>query len=210
MNTATAFQVIDVADLPEYPVDVEASMAGHFFTTFYHDRWLNSELHLTASLDVQACALNLFFLAQKQTPVGTLPDNDAILARLLRVDLQLWKDLRARTVGPLHKWQRCRCGDEIRLMHPVVTEVVLQALGRREAREASNAEKAVYQRLQRLRSAMHDMGMSRDVIRDDRLIERIDAWMLENVKGQRRRPAYDAAILHASRMKWLGGLENAR
>lgn len=210
MNSATAFQVIDVADLPEYPVDTDASMAAHYFTTFYHDRWLNSELHLTGSLEVQCCALNLFFIAQKQTPVGTLPDNDAILARLLRIDLQLWKDLRARALSPLHKWRRCRCGDEIRLMHPVVTEVVLQALGRREAREASNAEKAVYQRLQRLRSAMQDMGLSKDVIRDDRLIERIDAWMLENVKGHRRRSAYDAAIMHASQMKWFGGPTAAR
>ncbi len=205
MVAAPALQVVDVADLPDYPIDTDASMAAHYFTTFYHDRWLNSELHLTGSLEVQACALNLFFIAQKQTPVGTLPDNNAILARLLRIDLQLWKDLRARVLSPLHKWRRCRCGDEIRLMHPVVTEVLLQALGRREAREASNAEKAVYQRLQRLRSAMRDMGLSKDVIRDDRLVERIDAWMLENVKGQRRRPAYDAAILHASKMQWFGG-----
>jgi len=35
----------------------------------------------------------------------------------------------------------------MRLFHPVVTEVVLDAIARREARETSNSQKAVYQRV---------------------------------------------------------------
>ena len=48
--------------LPDYPAElVDARMTSDYFTVFWHDRWLNSELHLTSSLDVQGAALNLFF-----------------------------------------------------------------------------------------------------------------------------------------------------
>ena len=159
----SAPRLIDADELPVYPVDREERLEGHYFTKFWHDRWLNSQLHLTATLEVQACALNLFFLSQKQTPVGTLPDDDSILAKLLRIDLALWRVLRTRRITPLHGWSPCRCGDEIRLNHPVVTEVVLDAIARREARETSNSQKAVYQRLRRLREALGGLGCTKEV-----------------------------------------------
>jgi len=135
LSPPSAPRLIETDELPVYPVDRDERLEGHYFIKFWHDRWLNSHLHLTATLEVQACALNLFFLSQKQTPVGTLPDDDAILAKLLRIDLALWRDLRTRRINPLHGWSPCRCGEEIRLSHPVVTEVVLDAMAKRNGAE---------------------------------------------------------------------------
>ena len=196
-------RLFDTGKLPDYPVDQDERLEGHYFTKFWHDRWLNSQMHLTASLEVQACALNLFFLSQKQTPVGTLPDEETILAKLLRIDLVLWRDLCARQITPLHGWSPCRCGDEIRLSHPVVTEVVLDAIARREARETSNSQKAVYQRLRRLREALGNLGCSRNVLGDELLIERMDEWLLQHCSSRRTHTAYGRALQHALADGWI-------
>ena len=202
--------LIEAGKLPDYPVERDERLEGHYFTKFWHDRWLNSQLHLTATLEVQACALNLFFLSQKQTPVGTLPDDDTILAKLLRIDFVLWRDLRDRQINPLHGWSPCRCGEELRLAHPVVTEVVLDATARREVREASNSQKAVYQRLRRLREALGNLGCSRDVLGDDFLIKRLDEWLLQHCPGRRTHSAYGRALQHAAADGWLSKRGNLR
>lgn len=204
MTAARAVQLVDMDDIAEYPADlVDARMTSDYFTVFWHDRWLNSELHLTAPLDVQGAALNLYFIARKQNPVGSLPDNDRMLAKLLHADLAQWQELRARSVSPLHNWMPYRVGNKVVLGHPVVIEVAQDALHRREAREVKNTEKATYQRLQRLRDALHKMRVSKAVIADDVLIERMDAWLLENHTGQRRQPAYDRVMQVAAGERWF-------
>jgi len=194
LHPPSAPRLINADELPVYPVDRDERLEGHYFTKFWHDRWLNSQLHLTATLEVQACALNLFFLSQKQTPVGTLPDDDAILAKLLRIDLALWRDLRTRRI----------------LNHPVVTEVVLDAIARREARETSNSQKAVYQRLRRLREALGGLGCSKAVLANDLLIERLDEWLLHHCHGRRTHSAYGRALQHAAADGWFAKGGNRR
>ena len=193
------------ADLPLYPIGRDVRLPSHYFTMIQHYRWFNSELHLTADMAVQGAALNLFLFAQCQLPLGTLPNDDIMLSRLLRIDLTAWRALRDRPMGALHKWQPCLCGDEVRLMHPVVLEVLQDAISKREMRETSNEEKAVYARLQRLRKALAEMGCTRTVIGDEVLIGRLDAWLVDNIRGQRRIPAYQAALKHAAQMGWLDG-----
>ncbi|MGO4854905.1 hypothetical protein [Phaeovulum sp. W22_SRMD_FR3] len=198
-------QLIDTGDLPLYPIDASARLTAHYFTMWRHDQFLASDLHLLASYEVQGVARALFDYAQKQTPIGTLPDDDLRLSKLLRIDLASWKDLRARSIGPLHQWQRCRCGDEIRLMHPVVLEVAMAAIEKRDLREASNADKAVYQRQRRLREALTELGCSRDVIADEVLITRMDDWLLETCRSNRRtRAVYERALAHAGAQGWFG------
>lgn len=199
-------QLVEVSEMEEYPFEASDRLLAHHFTMFWHDRWLNSEMHLTASLDVQACALNLFFLAQKQSPIGTLPDDDTILAKLLRVDLATWLDLRRREINPLRNWCLCRCGDQVRLMHPVVTDILKDAMNRREAREASTAQRAVNERIRRLREAMSAMGCGKDVLGDDVLVQRIDSWMLDHCRGRRTKTLYDRALRHAMDQKWFGNM----
>ena len=89
-----ALQPVDTGDLPEYPDALcDPQLTSDYFTMFWHDRWLASTMHLTAPLEVQGAALNLFFLARKQVPVGSLPVEDRVLARLLRIDLDAWQRL---------------------------------------------------------------------------------------------------------------------
>lgn len=196
--------LIDTNDLPEYPLTSAVRLTAHYFTVWWHDRWLSSDLCLLGSFEVKGVARDLFDWSQKQSPIGTLPDDDVLLARLLRIDLAHWRDLRARTLGPLHGWVRCRTDRGVRLMHPVVTEVVMAAVDRREQREASNADKAVYARLKRLREGLIALGCSADLIRDDVLIERMDQWLLQTCKGQRREPVYARALEHAIAQGWVG------
>lgn len=196
--------VADVADLPEYPIGREVRMAGHFFTMWDHVRWLNSKMHRKATPEAQCHFMNLCFLSQTQRPVGTLPDDDSELAYMLHISVDHWQALRKMEYGPLRHWVRCQCDGEIRLMHGVVLEVALDALGRREAREASNAEKAIYQRLVRLREALAALGVGKAVLADDALIERMDQWLLNNHRGQRRSPAYQRVMEYAASQGWFG------
>ena len=201
---AMATMICDVSDIDDYPLMRSDRLPSHYFTTFWHTRWLNSTLHLTADMAVQGAAMNLFFIAQSQSPVGTLPDDDVILSRLLRIDLLTWQALRGQRIGALHNWERVNCEGEIRLAHPVVTEVVLDAMHRREAKVASNESKAVYQRQQRLIAAWSDLGVGRDALADTVLIERAEAWLTETRPGRRTVQSYEAVLVHAQQSGWIG------
>ncbi|MEO0914779.1 MAG: hypothetical protein AAFY59_17655 [Pseudomonadota bacterium] len=194
-----------IEDLPIYPFSADERLQAHYFVAFQHNRWLNSELFLTAAPEIGWYAINFYFHAQNQTPIGTLPEDETQLARLCRIPLEDWRQLMQFTPNPLHGWVRCLCGDRTRLMHPVVTEVVREALERREAREVSATNKAVYQRLKRLREAMRGAGFDAAVIADQVLVERLDAWLLEACSGRRTQEIYDRAFAHAAREKWYGG-----
>lgn len=202
--------LVEVDDLPEYPFElIDARMTSDYFTMFWHDRWLNSKLHLTGALDVQGAALNLFFIARKQNPIGSLPDDDAILAKLLRLNLDVWMDLRGRAIGPLYQWRPMRAGGQIILGHPVVIDVALDAVTRRAANQQSTEEKAIYARQKRLREAMAAMRMDKVLLDDAILIERLDHWLVENHRGQRRMPQFEGsirrALRHAAQEGWISG-----
>lgn len=196
-------------ELPEYPEDLcDPRLTSDYFTMFWHDRWLSSTLHLAAPLDVQGAALNLFFLARKQVPVGSLPVDDLILSRLLRVDLGVWRGLMAQPITPLHNWRRYQYQDAEVWGHPVVIEVARDALNKREHRKASSEAKAVTQRQMRLADAMRDLGCDKSMCADRVLVERLDAWLVENHHGQRRMPQFEAslkrALRHAEEQRWFG------
>jgi hypothetical protein len=115
-------RLFDAGTLPEYPIPVDERLESHYFVSFWFNRWLNSDFRLRASAEVRAFGLDLFFIAQNQSPVGTLPTDEVVIARLLMIDLAHWKDLCKREITPLYNWTPCRCGNKVRLMHPVVTE----------------------------------------------------------------------------------------
>lgn len=178
--------VVDPGELPEYPLATDLRLTGHYFTMFWHDRWLYSRLRLTASPAVRGLALDLFALSQKQAPVGTLPDDDAELAALLLVPLREWTALRAEEPSPLYKWTRCVSDQgEVRLMHPVVLEVLQGTVDRRQegarARDAWNQRK----RFDRLREKIVDAGGTQAMAKDEVLLEQIDGWLTEHCPGNR-------------------------
>lgn len=207
--TATYLKAVEGADLPDYPEELcDPRLTSDYFTAFWHDRWLSSTLHLTAPMAVQGAALNLFFLSRKQTPVGSLPVDDKILARLLRVDLGEWLGWMAQPITPLHNWTRYAYGDGEVYGHQVVIEVARDALERREVRKASGESKAIYQRQQRLIDVLRDMRCDKAILGDKVLVERLDAWLMENHRGQRRMPQFEAsvtrALQHAHAQGWFG------
>ena len=74
--------------LPAYPLAKDFRMPTHYFMAWWHNRWLNSDLHLIGSYEVQGVAVALFSIAQNQSPIGTLPRDEVLLARLLRLALK--------------------------------------------------------------------------------------------------------------------------
>ncbi len=211
MTQSPDLRLVDpTEEIPEYPVELtEARMTSDYFTMFWHDRWLYSETCLKADLEVQGAALNLFFLARKQTPVGSLPDDSAVLASLLRIDLEQWGRLCGRAITPLNNWRRYRYDNKVILGHPVVIEVALDAVHRREVREAAQNDKATSMRLKRLGELMIEIGCDARMTQDKILLERLDAWLLENHVGQRRMPRFEAsmnaALRHAVQVGWING-----
>ncbi|WP_435988549.1 hypothetical protein [Sulfitobacter sp. SH24] len=208
--TATHLRAVDGISLPEYPEELcDPRLTSDYFTMFWHDRWLSSTLHLTAPMAVQGAALNLFFLSRKQTPVGSLPVDDKVIARLLRVDLSDWLGWMAQPVTPLHNWRRYEYGEGEVYGHPVVIEVARDALQRREVRKASVENKAIYQRQQRLVDVMREMRCDKALLADKVLVERLDAWLMQNHSGQRRMPQFEASVTralnHAVHQGWIGG-----
>lgn len=194
---------VDIDTLPAYPISREERVSAHFFMMWEHNRWLNSTLRMSAPPDVRGCALDLFFVAQNQTPLGTLPDDDVILARHVGVSLDIWLELRARKLSPMHNWTRCRCDDEIRLMHPVVTEVAMNALSRRDARQARDDGRARKMRVARMRDNLTSRQIAPQIIADAVLLDRMDDWLTETHRGNRKDIHYDRALTHARSMGWL-------
>ena len=194
---------VDAVQMEQYPIPANEDLKGHRFVMFDHDRWLNSSTFLKMGPEVGWFHLNLIFLSQKQRPIGTLPDDDEELALLLRLDLARWKELRSRTMGPLHKWHRVLVGNEVRLAHPVVTEIALDTIEGRHLRARSAEEKAVYQRLKRIREALAELGCDKTVIGDEVLIQRLDVWLTDNSGSKRTKASYERALMHAAKEKWL-------
>lgn len=201
---------VDPAALEAYPDELcDPKLTNDYFTAFWHDRWLSSCTHLTATMAVQGAALNLFFYARKQVPVGSLPSDQTVLARMLRVSEEEWRGMMAQPITPLHNWTEYAYGGGIVLGHPVVIEVAQDALDRREARKVSNDAKAVAQRQMRLVALMREHGCAPPVCADRTLVAWLDDWLLENHRGQRRLPQISASLTRALRAAAGEGVLNS-
>lgn len=191
-------RAVEVADLEEYPEALaDPAAANDYFTKFWHNRWLSSRMRLMASMAVQGAALNLFWLARSQVPVGSLPVDQRMLARMLMISDGEWHGLMAEDVTPLHNWREYRHGADIVLGHPVVIEVSLDALGRREERKLANDDKAVRERRRRLQGTMKQINCADSVIGDWPLVCWLDEWLEANHHGQRRFPQIEHSLSRA-------------
>lgn len=196
--------------LPPYPLPSDFRMPTHYFMAWWHNRWLNSTLHLTGSYEVQGIALALYCIAQNQSPLGTLPFDDELIARLLRVDLPRWQDLQRGKVPPLHGWYLVDCDGEARWAHPVVLEMVVQARDRAEVRRMSNEERTVQKRIERLRHALEEFGVDKSLLADRSVLEAMDEWLEANWKKRRTALAYSRMLNWAAASGVLGGALKTR
>lgn len=183
--------------LPEYPFGRDDRLETHYFLTFHVDRWLNSELRLTIDWQYRGLALDLFYLAQKQSPVGTLPRDDRQIAKLLHMDHLEWMVVLQAERSPLYKWTECLCEGEIRLMHPVVLEMVQDAFQHREKNKRNQLDRAQAGRLKTIEAHLEKMGVA-GIARDPITLEWLDEWLVENKpEGRRTTQAWTARALQA-------------
>lgn len=188
--------------LPQYPLSREERLDGNSFVKWHVHRWLSSKTFKLASWEVQGMARALFDLCQTESPIGTLPNDDAELAFMLRCDARRLAELRRMEYGPLRNWRPCLCGNEVRLMHDMVLEQVQDALERRAIQELSKEQRAVEARLSRLRKGLAKEGLSKEVIADEVLIQRMDEWLAAN-HSRRTQAVYRSAILYAVQNRWI-------
>ena len=196
--TRATLTVISDKGIPDYPLSADFRMPTHYFVAWWHNRWLNSDMHLTGSYEVQGVAVALYSIAQNQSPMGTLPCDDVLLARHLRLDPARWADLCRSAVSPLHGWHLVNCEGEVRWAHPVVLEVILEAREFANLRRMSNEDRAVQKRLERLRRALGEIGVDKVLLADRVVIEAMDEWLEVNWKKRRNHLAYSRLLTWAA------------
>lgn len=204
MSDHAQARLVDVTGgLDQYPIGREERLDSHAFIKWWHHRWKSSRTFKLASWEAQGMARALFDMSWDESPVGTLPDDDAELAVMLRTDARRVAELRRLEFGPFRGWRKCLSGSEIRLMHPVILEQVSDALARRELREVSGEDAAGRKRLERLRAALADRGFSPSELSDVVLLQRMEDWLAQNWKKNRTREAYDRAVEVAGKLGWV-------
>lgn len=175
MTYSPALRPVDIDDLPEYPLDGAERLDSHYFIAWERRRWLNSNMRLKASPECRAYHFDLINICYDQQPIGTLPDDTHVLARLLMVDRSHFEALCKLEYGPLHNWFRCRCDGEVRLMHKFVYQIAAQAISRREDNRARTEQANYAKRLQRLRSTI--AGLQVDMAKNDAAVRWVDEWL---------------------------------
>lgn len=195
-NDNRPFLPVTVADLLDYPEElVNVPPATDYFVRWYHHRWLSSTMHLRASQAVQGMALNLFFYARQQNPMGSLPHDQDMLARLIRVSHGEWIEGMREPLSQLHGWRQYRCGNTVVLGHPVVIAECLDALALREQRALSNDQKAAATRQARLAILMGEMDSTyQHFAKRHEVLAKLDEWLAQHHPGQRRKPQIYASI----------------
>lgn len=166
---------VDTSTLPEYPFDDMARLDSHYFMAWERRRWLNSDMRIKGTPECRALYFDLINIAFDQSPIGTLPDDMMMLARIALVDRTHFEVLCGLPYGPLHKWERCLCGSEVRLAHPFVIRVITEAVSRKADNQAKNDAANTAKRLQRLRGTV--AGYHVDLARNDAAVLWIDGWL---------------------------------
>lgn len=191
MSVAPPFRSLSVVtpeSLPDYPISTRDKLPGHQWFAFNHVKWDRNPFRIRADLEVRAVFLELFCASQRETPLGTLPLADDLLAHAAGVPLDVWKRLLMREVGPLHDWQKCLCDNgEVRLMHPMVTEVALEAMkGRIKWAQAAEAE-VERKRLAALPAKILRAGGSERMAADAAYVMRLDQHLVETLTDGKSR-----------------------
>ena len=169
---------IDAGDLPDYPLGADDRLDSHYFMVWERRRWLNSDMRLKGTPECRALYFDLTNIAYDQSPVGTLPDDMDVLAKMLFLDPGHFRALCKLDYGPLHKWTRCRCeGGEVRLMHPMVLRSLTEAIARKEDNRARNEAANAAKRLQRLRATV--AGYQSELAKNDAAVRWIDEWLMK-------------------------------
>lgn len=162
---------------PDYPFTARDRLDSHWFVPWERRRWLNSDMRLKATPECRALYFDLINISYDQSPIGTLPADRAVLAKMLFIGESHFDQLCGMAYGPLHKWHpcQCQCEGEIRLMHDFVLQTLIDAVSRREDNRARMDAANRSKRLQRLRGTV--TGIHVELGRNDAAIRWIDEWL---------------------------------
>jgi hypothetical protein len=141
-----------VADLPAPMTPAGRSLQDFPHTPILRSRLFGSSFHARTTDSEWRAGVTLWLKAWEQVPAGSLPDDDIELCRLAELarDLKTWKKLKA---GAMRGWVLCSDG---RLYHPVVAEVVRNAIDAKDA----HRDKTLKARLAALQKALKETSDS--------------------------------------------------
>lgn len=186
MGRPAKVHLIDTGEIAVYPISASERLDSHFFVPWNLKRWRGSEFRRFGYADPEVgwYGMELFFVAQDETPIGTLPCDDEALAFLLRVTPARWRDLNSRAVSPLHGWHRVQCDDgQVRLAHPVVTEVAMDALGGKRRNDAKNADDRMRKRLGTIIGQLKTIPGAARIAENDERVNDISDWIESTYPG---------------------------
>ncbi|PIE10038.1 MAG: hypothetical protein CSA72_10515 [Rhodobacterales bacterium] len=178
--TLKALPTVDVTSLPEYPISAAERLDSHWFVQWNLRRWRGSEFRRLAYEDPEVgfYGRELFDLAQDESPIGTLPCDDEALAFLLRMAPSQWRELAGRDVSPLHGWHRVMCDNgQIRLAHPVVTEVAKEALDGKRRNATKNADDRMRKRLGTIAGHLRAIPGTGQMAEQEERLNAISDWI---------------------------------
>ena len=184
---------MDLEAIPEYPLDPDLRLDSHSFIQWEHRRWMSSDMRWNGTHECKSMWFELVNLAHGETPVGTLPHDVKRLARMVQpaVELTHFEALCQLEFGPLHGWIPCRCGEGVRLMHPVVTRIVSAAFAARANHAARVEEASIARKLARLTEDIAQLAPS--LAEDRRKVRWINDYVDARIaqRGGSRRTAQE-------------------
>lgn len=189
-------QPVDADELPAYPISASERLDSHYFLQWNLKRWRGSDFRKKAFSDpaVGFYRFELICLAQDETPVGTLPCDETLLAFNLHMPLENWQSLMRRALTPLDGWHKVMCDNgEVRLAHHVVQAVAVEALKSKRAAAGKAAKRRDTKRLADLHQKVEAIGAAQ-VLRQPNVLEALDAWLTDNHSGNRTEIAVRAAL----------------
>lgn len=173
----TAVHLAAIDELDDYPLTSDDRLDSHYFMAWERRRWLNCDMRLKGTAECRAYYFDLINISYDQSPIGTLPTDMSVLAKMLFVDRDHFEQLCRLEFGPLHKWRRVSCGGEIRLMHPMILRTLTEAISRKEDHRARSEAASASKRLLRLRTSLS--GYQKELAENDAAVRWIDEWLVK-------------------------------
>lgn len=183
-----AMRPVDTADLPLYPISAKDRLDSHFFIQWNLKRWRKSEFRQLADPEVGWAGFQLICEAHDESPIGTLPVDERLLARAAGVSIEKWRQLCERAISPLHNWHKVRCDNgEIRLAHPVVQLVSLEALEGSARNRADKEQRRRAKQIKDLRDMIETRIGATQLLRAPEFLDRFNDWLDQHHPGMQRR-----------------------
>lgn len=146
-----------MAVLPPPPYQADTRAKGWRFE-LDHERIMQSDTWALASARQRPWLLLLWMVAWQQTPCGSMPDSDQLIAARLDMAANEFEQNRAIL---LRGWQKASDG---RLYHPVISQMVLEMMARKTKETQRKADYRARQKSQFVPGVSHGTttGQTRD------------------------------------------------